>query len=119
MFVAAAAIFTLIGCQHDYRCTMRIICRYYDNVDTGDVVKNAYIVVGKEEYDPRARTEGYTDANGVFEHIFDYPALLDVVATYYDTLETGEVKYYTGAAQIQMNESETTEKVILMMETLQ
>lgn len=117
VLVAFAALIFFTGCKHDYRCTMRIVCRYYDNIDTGDVVKNAHIVVGKEEYDPRARAEGYTNDQGVFEHIFDYPALLDVMVTYNDTLETGEVKYYTGAAQVQMNESETTEKIILMMET--
>ncbi len=117
MLVSLAAVIFVTSCETDYSCTMRLTCRFYDNIDTGDVVQNAYVVVGKEEYDARARAEGYTDENGLFEHVFAYPALLDVTVTYYDTLSTGEIKYYTGAAQVQLNESETTEKTILMMET--
>ena len=117
----AGATLLLTNCERDYRCTMKLNCKLYDPISDScfAVAKHAHVVVGKEEYDARARDEGYTDDNGMYLHVFDYPALLDVAITYYDTLASGEIKYYTGAAQVQLNESETTEKDILMMETQQ
>ncbi|MCR4964675.1 MAG: hypothetical protein K6A41_03370 [Bacteroidales bacterium] len=124
ILLAVIAVFTFSQCKKNHDCTMHLECYYSDNgIDTGDVCSNVHIVVGKEEYADYARADGYTDANGVFEHIFPYPALLDVVATKADTIwneedsTVVEVKYYTGAAQVQVNDGETTSKTILMVRT--
>jgi len=124
ILLAAVAVFCFVKCERNHDCTMHLECYYSDNgIDTGDVCSNVHIVVGKEEYADYARADGYTDANGVFEHIFPYPALLDVVATKADTIwneedsTITEVKYYTGAAQVQVNDGETTSKTILMVRT--
>lgn len=121
--VAFCAIFLLTECERDYSCTMKVVCRLFDGVDTGKVAANAYVVVGKEEYADHARAEGYTNDKGVFLHVFPYPALLDVTVIYYDTVHTAgggvDSVLYTGAGQVQLYESETTEKLILLMETQQ
>lgn len=64
-----------------------------------------------------------TDANGVFEYTLPYPALLlvnaikvDAIRDTFDNSIIGYVKY-TGTVQVQVNEGETTEKTILMVET--
>ena len=64
-----------------------------------------------------------TDANGVFEYTLPYPALLlvnavkiDAIRDTFDNSIIGYVKY-TGTVQAQVNEGETTEKTILMVET--
>ena len=111
----------------DYSCTMKITCQYFDGVDSGKAVKGAHVVVGRERYAngpsaDYARAEGTTDENGVFVHVFDFPALLDVVVTHHDSIPNAdstsyEVKYYTGNAQVQLYESEMTHKVIQMIET--
>jgi len=119
--VAFCAILLFSECERDYSCTMKIKCRLFDGVDTGKVAANAFVVVGKEEYADHARAEGYTNADGVFLHVFPYPALLDVTVYYYDTVHTAagtvDSVYYTGSGQVQLYESETTEKLILLMET--
>lgn len=113
-----------VQCKKDHDCRMRITCHISnDGIDTGEVVAKAHIVVGKEKYADYARAEGYTDNNGVFEHTFRLPALLDVKATYCtDTLWTADssdftIKYYAGSTQIQLDEGETVDKIILMGET--
>ncbi len=123
ILVAVIAVFCFTQCKKNHDCTMHIECYYSDNgLDTGAICSNAHIVVGKPEYADYARADGYTNNQGVFEHIFPYPALLDVVANKADTTwdEEGnivEVKYYTGAAQVQVNDGETTSKTILMVRT--
>lgn len=119
--VAFCAIFLFSECERDYSCTMKIVCRVFDGVDTGKVAANAHVVVGKEEYADHARADGYTNDKGIFLHVFPYPALLDVTVTYYDTVRnangTLDSVLFTGAGQVQLYESETTEKLILLMET--
>lgn len=62
------------------------------------------------------------NANGVFEFSLPHPALLLVNAIKVDAVRDsldsiiGYVKY-TGTTQVQVNEGETTEKTILMVET--
>jgi len=121
---AIVAVFSLSRCEKNHDCTMHLECRYSDTgIDTGDVCPNVHIVVGKDNYADYAKDDSYTDENGVYEHIFPYPALLDVVATKADTTWNTEdstiveIKYYTGAAQVQVNDGETTSKTILMVET--
>lgn len=119
--VAFCAIFLFSECERDYSCTMKVVCRVFDGVDTGKVAANAHVVVGKEEYADHARAEGYTNDKGIFLHVFPYPALLDVTVTYYDTVHNAsggvDSVLFTGAGQVQLYESETTEKLILLMET--
>lgn len=119
--VAFCAIFLFTECERDYSCTMKVVCRVFDGVDTGKVASNAHVVVGKEEYAEHARAEGYTNDKGIFLHVFPYPALLDVTVTYYDTVHNAsggvDSVLFTGAGQVQLYESETTEKLILLMET--
>ena len=119
--VAFCAIFLFSECERDYSCTMKIVCRVFDGVDTGKVAANAHVVVGKEEYADHARADGYTNDKGIFLHVFPYPALLDVTVTYFDTVRnangTLDSVLFTGAGQVQLYESETTEKLILLMET--
>ena len=121
--VAFCAIFLFSECERDYSCTMKIVCRVFDGVDTGKVAANAHVVVGKEEYADHARADGYTNDKGIFLHVFPYPALLDVTVTYYDTVRNAsggvDSVLFTGAGQVQLYESETTEKLILLMETQQ
>ena len=123
ILVAGIMIFAFSQCKKNHDCTMHIECYYSDNgIDTGAVCPKVHIVVGKPEYADYARADGYTNSNGVFEHVFPYPALLDVVASKADTTydEEGniaDVKYYTGAAQVQVNDGETTSKTILMVRT--
>ena len=119
--VAFCAIFLFTECERDYSCTMKVVCRVFDGVDTGKVAANAHVVVGKEEYAEHARAEGYTNDKGIFLHVFPYPALLDVTVTYYDTVHNAsggvDSVLFTGAGRVQLYESETTEKLILLMET--
>lgn len=126
VYVLVAAFFTLTfsRCETKHDCKMYIKCNFTSNgVDTLGSVANAHIVVGEDHYNARARAEGYTDANGVFIHTFELPALLNVLATYSDTIkdEAGNVtaiKNYSGGTQVQLYEGETTEKTILMVELL-
>lgn len=112
-----------VQCKKDKSCKMKVTCNFSTNgIDTGEVVPKAYIEVGKEGYADFARASGYTNDLGIFEHTFPYPALLDVVAFYSDSIRDADgnvtdIKYYTGNAQIQVNEGETTEKTILLVET--
>lgn len=68
------------------------------------------------------RYDGVTDNNGVFNYTLPYPALLLVNAIKVDAIKDtlgnilSYVKY-TGTVQVQLNEGETTEKTILMVET--
>ena len=121
LLLLSSALLLFTQCEHNYSCTMKVVCRLFDGVDTGKVAANAYVVVGKEEYADYAQAEGFTDSQGVFLHVFDYPALLDVNVTYYDTIHnlngTVDSILYTGSAKIQLYESETTEKLVLLMET--
>ena len=66
--------------------------------------------------------EGQTDANGEFYYSLPYPALLIVKSIKVDAIKDTlgnilEYVKYTGTTQVQVNEGETTEKTILMVET--
>ena len=54
---------------------------------------------------------GTTNDNGTYEHSYPYEALLNVTATYRDTVENKE---YVGNTQIKLQEGQVIEKVILM-----
>lgn len=58
------------------------------------------------------------DAKGVFNFSYHHPALFVLKAVKFDTIyENGaisEIKKYTGTVQVQVNEGETTEKILLL-----
>ena len=63
-----------------------------------------------------------TDAQGVFEYTLPYPALLIVNAIKVEAIKDtlGNILEYvkhTGTIQVQVDEGETTEKTLLMVET--
>jgi len=124
VLMAVAMVLTFSRCETKHDCKMYIKCNFTSNgVDTLGTVANAHIVVGEQSYDQRARAEGYTDANGVFIHVFELPALLNVLATYSDTIKDAagnvqSIKNYSGGTQVQLYEGETSERTILMIELL-
>jgi hypothetical protein len=110
---------------------MKLTCFYSSNgMDADSIVPFALISFDTVKYNSGlavdtniSRVQDFpTDAFGVFEYTLEHPALLIVNAVKYDTLfdDMGNVldaKKYTGTTQVQVNDGETTEKTILMVET--
>lgn len=128
MLLALCTAFLLTDCQRDHSCKMKIVCMRYNGVDTLGALMNAHIVVGRDYYGSRpsanyAKRDTISDAQGVCIITFNYPALLDVNVSGYDTVHladgTIDSIYYTGTAQVQLNEGEMTEKTILTMQSQQ
>lgn len=131
LIAAAVMCLTFTRCIKDdgHVCTMRIKCYLSQTgIDTGRAASYAQIVVGKEGYAAFARDSSFTDKNGVYEHDFRYPALLDVKALCADTIltdiVTGDttivdtvIDWYTGATQVQIAEDEVAEKSILLVKS--
>lgn len=123
MAVLCVALFT--QCKKDHSCSMRLTCYYSSNgMDADSTVPYALISFDTVKYNsglavlPQiSAVDGMlTDYFGVFTYTLDYPALLIVNAVKIDSVN-GVAKKYTGTAQVQVNEGETTEKTILMVET--
>lgn len=118
--LALVLIFSLTQCKKNYNCGLKVICHFTTTgIDTGNVVSNATLTIY-----PNAITAGrtvhpaieqgkdaVTNDNGVYEHTYPYEALLNVTATYRDTVENKE---YVGNTQIKLQEGQVIEKVILM-----
>jgi len=118
-------VFFFTQCKKDHSCNMRLTCYYSSNgIDADSVVPFALISFDTVKYNsglgviPEISSVQNmpTDAYGVFLYTLKYPALLVVNATKNDTVN-GVAKKYTGTTQVQVNEGETTEKTILMVET--
>lgn len=125
IIVALVGVFFFTQCKKDHSCKMRLTCYYSSNgMDADSVVPFALISFDTVKYNSGlavdtniARVQDFpTNGLGVFEYTLDYPALLIVNAVKIDSVG-GMVKKYTGTAQVQVNEGETTEKTILMVET--
>jgi hypothetical protein len=125
IIVALVGVFFFTQCKKDHSCKMRLTCYYSSNgMDADSVVPFALISFDTVKYNSGlavdtniARVQDFpTNGLGVFEYTLDYPALLIVNAVKIDSVG-GMVKRYTGTAQVQVNEGETTEKTILMVET--
>ena len=123
--VALVGVFFFTQCKKDHSCKMRLTCYYSSNgMDADSVVPFALISFDTVKYNSGlavdtniARVQDFpTNGLGVFEYTLDYPALLIVNAVKIDSVG-GLAKKYTGTAQVQVNEGETTEKTILMVET--
>ena len=125
ILVALVGLFFFSQCKKDHSCKMRLTCYYSSNgMDADSVVPYALISFDTVKYNSGlavdtniSRVQNFpTDYFGVFEYTLDYPALLIVNAEKIDSVN-GVAKKYTGTAQVQVNEGETTEKTILMVET--
>ncbi|MBO7630442.1 MAG: hypothetical protein J6S87_10995 [Bacteroidales bacterium] len=125
IMVALVGLLLFAQCKKDHSCKMRLTCYYSSNgMDADSVVPYALISFDTVKYNSGlavdtniSRVQNFpTDYFGVFEYTLDYPALLIVNAEKIDSVN-GVAKKYTGTAQVQVNEGETTEKTILMVET--
>jgi len=125
ILVALVGLFFFSQCKKDHSCKMRLTCYYSSNgMDADSVVPFALISFDTVKYNsglavlPQiSAVDGMmTDMHGVFTYTLDYPALLIVNAVKIDSVN-GTAKKYTGTTQVQVNEGETTEKTILMVET--
>ncbi len=125
IMIALVGVLLFSQCKKDHSCKMRITCYYSSNgMDADSVVPYALISFDTVKYNAGLAVQTAiskvqdqpTNAKGVFTYTLDYPALLIVNAVKYDTVNGTPYKY-TGTTQVQVNEGETTEKTILMVET--
>lgn len=124
IMIALVGVLLFSQCKKDHSCNMRLTCYYSSNgMDADSVVPFALISFDTIKYNAGNVQSAIsqvqdkpTDAHGVFTYTLEYPALLIVNAVKYDTVNGTPYKY-TGTAQVQVNEGETTEKAILMVET--
>ena len=125
IMIALVGVLFFAQCKKDHSCNMRITCYYSSNgMDADSVVPFALISFDTVKYnaglaiDPAISSvqDVPTNAQGVFTYTLQYPALLIVNAVKYDTIN-GVAKKYTGTTQVQVNEGETTDKTILLVET--
>ena len=118
-------------CKKDHSCNMKLTCYYSINGMSADsVVPFALISFDTVKYnsglavDPAISSvqNVMADASGVFTYTLNYPALLIVNAEKIDTIKDTlgnvlSINRWTGTSQVQVNEGETTEKTILLVET--
>ena len=125
ILVALVGLFFFSQCKKDHSCKMRLTCYYSSNgMDADSVVPFALISFDTVKYNSGlavlpeiSMVDGMmTDSRGVFTYTLEYPALLIVNAVKIDSVN-GVAKKYTGTTQVQVNEGETSEKTILMVET--
>ena len=132
IMVAVIGMFFFVQCKKDHSCNLKVSCFYSSNgLDPDTLVPFASISFDTVKYnagmavrpDIASVQNVLTDARGVFTYTLEYPALLIVNAvkidTVYDEFDSSIVTItkYTGTTQIQVNEGETTEKSIMMVET--
>ena len=119
LLVAATLAITFSECKKDDSCKVRIICRQsLTGVDTGAVIPQCEVEIGKSDYAPYAHVAGVTNASGVFEYTFKLEALLDVEAnaTLQEIANGDTLEYdYAGVGQIKLIPGETVEKTILLL----
>lgn len=126
--VLSVAFFT--QCKKDHSCNMRLTCYFSSNgMDADSLAPYTLISFDTVKYNSGlavdtaiSRVQNFpANRFGVFEYTLDHPALLIVNASKTDTVVNapGDTMYvkYTGTAQVQVNDGETTEKTILMVET--
>jgi len=131
IMIAVAGIILFSQCKKDHSCNLKLTCHYSTNgLDADTLCPYALISFDTLKYnsglavDPAISSVQNvpTDAHGVFTYTLKYPALLIVNAVKFDTIRDDfgnvlETHKYTGTTQVQLNEGETTEKAILMVET--
>ena len=127
--IALVILLTMTQCKKNYSCGLKITCNYTTTgLDTGEAVANAIweiypgAVASGRTVHPAIEQykDTVTDDNGVYEHTYPYEALLNISATKVDSVkdESGNitVKNYRGSAQVKLQEGQTVEKVVLMMQ---
>ena len=145
--IAVLSVVFFSQCKKDHSCNMKLTCYYSSNgMDADSVMPFAEIYFDLSKYqsgivdssffpvsfDPHpahlAPRPAVNDSNtvvadrfGVYSYTFSYPALLIINAFKIDTVVNGfgDTVYlkYTGTTQVQVNEGETTEKSILLVQT--
>jgi hypothetical protein len=126
--IALVILLMMTQCKKNYNCGLKVVCYHTTTgLDTGEVVAGAALdiypgsVASGRTVHPAIEEgrNGVTDNNGLYEHTYPYEALLNISATFTDTVvtETGytEVKNYRGTAQVKLVEGQTVEKAVLMM----
>ena len=145
--IAILGVIFFSQCKKDHTCNMKLTCYYSSNgMDADSLMPFTEIYFDLSKYqngivdsaifpkshDPHpahlAPSPAVNDSNtvvanrlGEYKYTFSYPALLLVNAFKIDTVvkAPGDTVYvkYTGTAQVQVNEGETTEKSILLVQT--
>lgn len=119
--IAVVVLLTLTQCKKNYNCGMKVTCYFTTTgLDTGKVVPGATLeiypgsVASGRTIHPSIENgkNATTDGNGSYEYTYPYEALLNISATYSDTVENIN---YRGTAQIKLQEGQTVEKAVLMM----
>ncbi len=127
IFLLISAFLLIVLFSHCYKAPvykMKVTCYYSEDIDTGDVVPDAAIMIGRDDYPngesaEYAKAEGKTNAQGVFEYEFPYEALLDINAIRIDsTFDSTRMEWvdtiHQGASQIKLVPDEVVEKIVLM-----
>lgn len=131
IMIAVIGMLFFAQCKKDHSCNMKVTCYYSsDGLNADTCVPFARISFDTLKYNAGLAVQTAisevqdqkTDAHGVFTYTLDYPALLIVNALKIDTIWDADsnivsITKYTGTTQVQVNEGETTEKTILMVET--
>lgn len=115
LLVFFTCIITLTtNCKKDYECRTMVTAKWL--IDTNRVVPWAYIKIapnpssyGHPNNELEAQhVEGETDANGQFEHTFNYEAILDIKVELYRGTDTAK----NGAGTIRLKPGYTVNKTI-------
>ncbi len=126
LFYALAVTTLLIAftqCKKEPVC--ELVLRVHTSttgIDTAAALPGAFVRIGlNENYADFAKTEGYTDQNGVFTHTFKYEAMLDVEISYDSTYTVEEQgtsvthhDVYYGTGRVKLVPDETVDQVILV-----
>ena len=119
--IAVILLLTMTQCKKNYNCEMKVTCYFSTNgLDTGKVVAGAILDIYPGSVAPgrtvhpaiEAGKKGVTGKDGTYSHTYPYEALLNITATYTDSVTNID---YRGTTQIKLQEGETVEKAILMM----
>ena len=128
--IALVILLTMTQCKKNYNCGLKIICKYTTTgLDTGKAVAGANLEIypgavasGRTVHQAIENGKvGVTNENGIYEHTYPYEALLNISATSVDTVKDDNgnvigVNNYRGSAQVKLQEGQTVEKVVLMMQ---
>ena len=119
--IAVVILLTMTQCKKDYSCGLRVECHFSTTgLDTGNVVSGAILDIYPGAIAPgrtvhpaiEAGKKGVTGKDGSYSHTYPYEALLNITATYTDSVTHID---YRGTAQVKLQEGVVVDKVILMM----
>ncbi len=107
IIAAGLFVFFFISCKKENTDCKAVITAKQLN-DTNTVVSYADVIIAPQYQD--VRVEGKTDISGVFEHVFKYEGILDVIV-YKPTSSTDSL---IGRGVIRLKPGETTIKTIFL-----